>query len=116
MIIAAPMGDPNASITTPQPVHNLPMFAALGGARPATTMTFVSRQAAASGIAEKIGIHSMVGVVRGCRNIGKQSMIHNDCLPQIEVDPQTYEVRADGELLVCQPAEALPLAQRYFLF
>jgi urease subunit alpha len=116
MIIAAPMGDPNASIPTPQPVHYRPMFAALGGARPATTMTFVSQRASTDGITEEVGIRSMVGIVRNCRDIGKQSMIHNDYLPQIEVDPQTYEVRADGELLVCEPAEVLPLAQRYFLF
>ena len=116
MIIAAPMGDPNASIPTPQPVHYRTMFGALGGARTATTMTFVSQQAARDGVAERLGLRSRVGVVRDCRNIGKQSMIHNDYLPRMEVDPQTYEVRADGELLVCEPAEVLPLAQRYFLF
>jgi urease subunit alpha len=116
MIIAAPMGDPNASIPTPQPVHYRPMFGALGGARTATTMTFVSQQAALDGVAERLGVRSQIGVVRDCRNIGKQSMIHNDYLPRMEVDPQTYEVRADGELLVCEPAEVLPLAQRYFLF
>jgi urease subunit alpha len=116
MIIAAPMGDPNASIPTPQPVHYRPMFGALGGARTATTMTFVSQQAALDGVAERLGLRGRVGVVRDCRNIGKQSMIHNDYLPHMEVDPQTYEVRADGELLVCEPAEILPLAQRYFLF
>jgi len=116
MIIAAPMGDPNASIPTPQPVHYRPMFGALGGARTATTMTFVSQQAALDGVAERLGLGSRVGVVRDCRSIGKQSMIHNDYLPRMEVDPQTYEVRADGELLVCEPAEVLPLAQRYFLF
>jgi urease subunit alpha len=116
MIIAAPMGDPNASIPTPQPVHYRPMFGALGGARTATTMTFVSQQAAQEGVAERLGVRSQIGAVRDCRNIGKQSMIHNDYLPHMEVDPQTYEVRADGELLVCEPAEVLPLAQRYFLF
>ncbi len=116
MIIAAPMGDPNASIPTPQPVHYRPMFGALGGARSATTMTFLSQQAIDEGIPDKLGLKSMTGKVRGCRSIDKRSMVLNDYMPDISVDSQTYEVRADGELLVCEPAVVLPMAQRYFLF
>ena len=116
MIAAAPMGDPNASIPTPQPVHYRPMFAALGGAREATSMTFVSRAAYQAALADMLGLRSLIGVAKGCREATKASMIHNDYTPRIQVDPQTYEVRADGELLVCEPAEVLPLAQRYFLF
>ncbi len=116
MIAAAPMGDPNASIPTPQPVHYRPMFGALGGARHATSMTFVSAAARALGLPEKLGLRRLVGTVKGCRSIGKANMIHNDWRPRMEVDPQTYEVRADGELLVCEAAVELPLAQRYFLF
>jgi len=116
MIVAAPMGDPNASIPTPQPVHYRPMFGALGGARSATCVSFVSQIGLQQNIAESLGLKKRLVGVRGCRTIRKQDMIHNDLLPQIEVDPQTYEVRADGELLVCEPAQELPLAQRYFLF
>ncbi len=116
MIAAAPMGDPNASIPTPQPVHYRPMFGALGGAREATSMTFVSRAAFQGGLAGMLGLRSLIGVAKGCRKVTKASMVHNDYTPRMEVDPQTYEVRADGELLVCEPAEVLPLAQRYFLF
>ena len=116
MIAAAPMGDPNASIPTPQPVHYRPMFGALGGAREATSMTFVSQAAFRAGLAGMLGLRSLIGVAKGCRKVTKASMIHNDYTPRMEVDPQTYEVRADGELLVCEPAEVLPLAQRYFLF
>ena len=116
MIAMAPMGDPNASIPTPQPVHYRPMFGALGGARAATRMTFVSRAALERGVPEKLGLRSLIGEVRGCRGLRKSDMRLNDALPVIEVDPQTYEVRADGELLVCEPAEVLPMAQRYFLF
>ncbi len=116
MIAAAPMGDPNASIPTPQPVHYRPMFGALGGACDATSMTFISQSAFDAGLAGELGLQSMIGVVKGCRSVTKQSMIHNDYMPQIQVDSQTYEVRADGELLTCEPAEVLPMAQRYFLF
>jgi len=116
MIAAVPMGDPNASIPTPQPVHYRTMFGALGGARHATRMTFVSQAAADDGIKDKLGLKSMIGVVRNCRNISKSDMILNDYQPNIEIDSQTYQVFADGELLSCEPAEELPLAQRYFLF
>ena len=116
MIVAAPMGDPNASIPTPQPVHYRPMFGALGGARLATRLTFVSRAAAAAGVPERLGLRSQIGVVSRCRDLRKADMRLNDWQPHIEVDPQTYQVRADGELLVCEPASELPLTQRYFLF
>ena len=116
MIVAAPMGDPNASIPTPQPVHYRLMFAALGGACHATRMTFVSQAAKDDGIAEKLDLKSMIGVVKNCRNIKKSDMILNDYQPKIEVDSQTYEVFADGQLLTCDPAVELPLAQRYYLF
>lgn len=115
-IVAAPMGDPNASIPTPQPVHYRPMFAAFGGARAATCVTFVSQLALRAGIAEQLGLKKSVTAVSKTRHIGKSHMKLNDYQPNIEVDPQTYEVRADGELLTCEPASELPLAQRYFLF
>ena len=116
MIVAAPMGDPNASIPTPQPVHYRRMFGALGGARHATSVTFVSSVALAGGVAERLGLAKRVVAVRGTRTVRKRDLVHNGALPAIEVDPQTYEVRADGELLTCEPAATLPLAQRYFLF
>ena len=116
MIAAVPMGDPNASIPTPQPVHYRLMFGALGRARDATCMTFLSQAARAAGVAEQLGLRKRIGVVRNCRSIGKADMVHNDALPMIEVDPQTYQVRADGQLLTCEPATVLPMAQRYFLF
>ena len=116
MIVAAPMGDPNASIPTPQPVHDRRMFGALGGARHATSVTFVSSVALAGGVAERLGLAKRVVAVRGTRTVRKRDLVHNGALPAIEVDPQTYEVRADGELLTCEPAATLPLAQRYFLF
>jgi len=116
MIAAAPMGDPNASIPSPQPVHYRPMFGSFGRAVTATTMTFLSKAAAEAGVAERLGLRSLIGVCRNCRSIGKKDMVLNDYLPTIEVDAQTYEVRADGELLVCEPASVLPMAQRYFLF
>ncbi len=115
-IAAAPMGDPNASIPTPQPVHYRPMFATLGAARSNTRMTFLSDAAAQAGVAGRLGLRSLVGVVSQCRQIGKADMVHNNYQPDIDVDPQTYEVRADGQLLVCEPAEVLPMAQKYFLF
>ncbi len=116
MIVAAPMGDPNASIPTPQPVHYRPMFGALGGARHATSMTFMSQSAIAEGVHEQLGLKSMIGAVKNCRNVRKKDMVLNNYQPVIEVDSQTYQVRADGELLTCEPAEVLPMAQRYFLF
>ncbi|NMJ42360.1 urease subunit alpha [Roseomonas sp. JC162] len=111
------MGDPNASIPTPQPVHYRPMFGAFAGAKRATSVTFVSQAAIEEGIAERFGLSRPLAAVRNCRGgIGKRSMLHNDALPRIEVDAETYEVRADGVLLVCEPAKVLPMAQRYFLF
>jgi urease subunit alpha len=112
----AQMGDANASIPTPQPVRMRPMFGALGRAAAATSLAFVSRAAAADGIAARYGLAREVVAVRGCRGLGKRDMKLNDALPRIEVDPETYEVRADGALLTCEPARTLPLAQRYFLF
>jgi len=116
MIVAAPMGDPNASIPTPQPVHYRKMFGALGAARLNTRMTFLSRASIDNGIVEQLALKSLIGSVKDCRSVTKSSMIHNDYQPNIEVDSQTYEVKADGVLLTCEPAEELALAQRYFLF
>ena len=113
MIAAAAMGDPNASIPTPQPVHYRPMFGSFGGAL-ATSLTFVS-QASLEHVS-RLGLKKPLEAVKGCRNIGKRDMVHNAALPKIEVDPETYAVRADGELLACEPASVLPMAQRYFLF
>jgi len=115
-IVAAPMGDPNASIPTPQPVHYRQMFGALGGARAATSYTFMSKVAMEADIKSQIGLTKMVAPVKNTRTIRKKDMVLNDYQPTIEVDSQTYEVRADGVLLTCEPAEILPLAQRYFLF
>ena len=116
MISAAPMGDPNASIPTPQPVHYRRMFGALGRARSATHVSFVSKAALEGGVADALGLQNRVLAVSNTRSIGKQDMVLNSYQPKIEVDAQTYEVRADGELLTCEPATSLPLAQRYFLF
>jgi urease subunit alpha len=116
MIAAAPMGDPNASIPTPQPVHYRLMFGALGNALYATRMTFISQAGQEAGIAQALGLKSMIGVVGNCRQVSKADMVLNDYQPRIEVDPQTYLVKADGELLTCEPAEILPMAQKYFLF
>lgn len=116
MIVAAPMGDPNASIPTPQPVHYRPMFGALGLARAATSVSFVSQAGFDRGMGERLGLRKRLVPVKNTRTIGKADLKLNDYRPRIEVDPQTYEVRADGELLVCEPATVLPLAQRYFLF
>ena len=116
MIAAAPMGDPNASIPTPQPVHYRPMFGAFGGAVAATSVSFVSRAALDAGVGEKLKLAKRLAAVRGTRTLAKSDMVHNDLAPHVEVDPETYEVRADGELLTCEPAAVLPLAQRYFLF
>lgn len=116
MIASAPMGDPNASIPTPQPVHYRPMFGSLGGARHATRMTFLSKSAYSAGVHEQLNLNSMIGQVKDCRELRKSDMRLNDYQPNIEVDSQTYEVRADGRLLTCEPAHELPMAQRYFLF
>lgn len=116
MIAMAPMGDPNASIPTPQPVHFRPMFGSLGAASQNTSMIFLPKVAAENGLAKNLGLGSLIGYVKGCRDITKKTMIHNDWMPKIEVDPQTYEVKADGVSLTCEPAETLPMAQRYYLF
>jgi len=116
MIAAAPMGDPNASIPTPQPVHYRPMFGAFGRAPMQTAVSFVSQAGREGGIAERLGLEKRLVAVAGTRTVGKRDLIHNAYQPRIEVDAQTYEVRADGELLTCDPAAVLPLAQRYFLF
>ncbi|WEM45134.1 urease subunit alpha (plasmid) [Photobacterium sp. DA100] len=116
MIAMAPMGDPNASIPTPQPVHYRSMFGSYGKAAINTSMLFVSSAAAEAGVAEQLQLGSQIGIARHCRTISKSDMKLNDWQPRIEVDSQTYQVRADGELLVCEPAEVLPMAQRYFLF
>jgi len=116
MLVAAPMGDPNASIPTPQPVHYRPMFGALGKARNATCMSFLSAAAIEAGVAQTYGLANRIGCVRDTRQVGKKDLLLNDYQPQIEVDPRTYEVRADGELLTCEPASVVPMAQRYFLF
>jgi len=110
------MGDPNASIPTPQPVLYRPMFGGFGGATAATSITFVSQAALAAGVAAKLGLKQRVAPVRNCRHLTKKDMIHNSATPEIHVDPETYEVRVDGKLITCEPARVLPLAQRYFLF
>nr|WP_298728302.1 urease subunit alpha [uncultured Steroidobacter sp.] len=116
MIVAAPMGDPNASIPTPQPVHYRPMFGALGRARTATSVSFVSKAALDNGMAERLKLDKRLVAVQGTRTVRKRDLVLNDYQPRIDVDSQTYEVRADGQLLTCEPAKVLPLAQRYFLF
>ena len=116
-IAAAPMGDPNASIPTPQPVHYRPMFASFGKSMARSALTFVSAASLASGLEKKLGVDkSLVAVLNTRGTISKSSMVHNGEMPRIEVNPETYEVRADGELLTCEPATVLPMAQRYFLF
>ena len=116
MIAWSQMGDANASIPTPQPVHGRPMFATFGGACGATALTFVSRAAHERGIAQQLGLTKRVLPVAGTRNVTKKDLKLNNATPRMEVDAETYEVRADGELLTCEPASVLPLAQRYFLF
>jgi urease subunit alpha len=117
MIAAAPMGDPNASIPTPQPMHYRPMFGAYGKAMTNSSVTFVSRAALDAGLQTRLGVDKQMVAVENTRGgIGKHSMVLNDATPHVEVDPETYEVRADGELLTCEPATVLPMAQRYFLF
>ena len=115
MIAAAAMGDPNASIPTPQPVHYRPMFGAFGGAL-STSVTFVSQAAMANPLVQGLGLRKPLMPVQGCRTVGKKDMVHNTWTPKIEVDPENYLVKADGELLMCEPAKVLPMAQRYFLF
>jgi urease subunit alpha len=116
-IACAPMGDPNASIPTPQPVHYRPMFGALGGALAASCITFVSGAALEAEIGRPLGLRRRLAAVADTRGgIGKADMVHNNAMPVIEVDAETYEVRADGVLLTCEPATVLPMAQRYFLF
>ncbi len=116
MIAAAPMGDPNASIPTPQPVHYRPMFGAFGKAVAATSVSFVSEAAIQAGVAHALGLDKLLVACKNTRSVTKADMILNNWQPQMEVDPETYEVRANGELLVCEPATVLPLAQRYSLF
>ena len=115
-IAMAAMGDPNASIPTPQPVHSRPMFGAFGGALGRGSLTFLSQAALAAGLHDTLGLRKQAAAVQGCRGIGKRDMVLNDHAPAMEVDAQTYEVRADGVLLTCEPAAVLPMAQRYFLF
>jgi len=115
MIAAAAMGDPNASIPTPQPVHYRPMFGAFGKALRSTSVTFVSKSFLKGKDVQKLQLRTLVPV-KNVRKVGKKDMVHNSWQPKVTVDPETYEVRADGELLVCEPAKVLPMAQRYFLF
>jgi urease subunit alpha len=115
-IAFAAMGDPNASIPTPQPVHYRPMFGAYGGAIARGSLTFVSQAGLAAGIQQRFGLAKTLSAVKNIRQVRKQHMVHNSYLPAMEIDPQTYAVRADGQLLGCEPARALPMAQRYFLF
>ena len=116
MIALAAMGDPNASIPTPQPVHYRPMFGAFGGAIARTSLTFVSQAGLSAGIGERYGLAKTLSAVKNIRTLSKRDMVHNHYAPRMEVDAQTYAVRADGQLLTCEPATSLPMAQRYFLF
>ena len=115
-IAMAAMGDPNASIPTPQPVHYRPMFGAFGGALARGSLTFVSQASLSAGIGSRFGLNKTLSAVKNIRNVGKRGMVHNDYAPRMEVDAQTYAVRADGHLLTCEPAHSLPMTQRYFLF
>ena len=115
-IALAAMGDPNASIPTPQPVHNRPMFGAFGGALHQGSITFTSQAALAQDLPRRLSLHKTISAVRGCRSVKKADMVHNHYAPVMQIDAQTYEVRADGVLLTCEPASVLPMAQRYFLF
>jgi urease subunit alpha len=116
MIAAAAMGDPNGSIPTPQPVHYRPMFGSFGGALHRTSLTFVSASALDGDIGDQLGLKKRLAAVKGCRTVKKADMVHNGYAPVMEIDAQTYSVRADGQLLTCEPASVLPMAQRYFLF
>ncbi len=115
-IAAAAMGDPNASISTPQPVHYRPMFGAFGGALQRGSLTFLSQAAITGGVHQALGLRKHIATVKACRTVKKQHMVHNHFAPTMQIDAQTYEVRADGELLTCEPASVLPMTQRYFLF
>jgi urease subunit alpha len=115
-IAAALMGDANASIPTPQPVHHRPMFGSFGRLVQATSLTFMSRSAIAGDIGDQLGLHKRLASVHDCRSVKKHDMVHNAYLPKMEIDAQTYQVRADGQLLTCDPATVLPMAQKYFLF
>ena len=115
-IAMAAMGDPNASIPTPQPVHYRPMFGAFGGALARGSLSFVSQSGLDAGIQQRYGLNKTVCAVKKIREVRKQHMVHNSYLPHMEIDAQTYAVRADGQLLTCEPAKSLPMAQRYFLF
>ena len=115
-IVVAQMGDPNASIPTPQPVYTRPMFGSFGQSLTQSSISFVSQAAEGNDIGAHLGLAKEVVAVRNTRTVGKKDLILNDATPDVEVNPETYEVRADGELLTCQPAEELPMAQRYFLF
>jgi urease subunit alpha len=110
------MGDANASIPTPQPVHYRPMFGSYGRVLQATSLTFVSQSALRADIGERLGLRKRLAAVQGCRTVRKADMVHNAYTPKMEIDAQTYAVRADGQLLTCDPATVLPMAQRYFLF
>jgi urease subunit alpha len=116
MIVVAQMGDPNASIPTPQPVYTRPMFGAYGSALKHCAVTFISEAAQSNGLRDQLGLSKQTIAVKNTRNIGKSDLIHNSATPEVEVNPETYEVRADGELLTCEPASVLPMAQRYFMF
>ena len=115
-IAAAAMGDPNASIPTPQPVHYRPMFGSFGGALSRSSITFMSQASIAAGLADQYGLKKRTVAVKGTRSVQKKDMRHNHYMPVMEIDAQTYQVRADGQLLTCEPATVLPMAQRYFLF
>jgi urease subunit alpha len=115
-IAAALMGDANATIPSPQPVHYRPMFGSYGRLAQATSLSFMSQAALDNELGERLGLHKRLAGVRGCRTVRKADMVHNSYTPVMEIDPQTYRVRADGQLLTCDPATVLPLAQRYFLF
>jgi urease subunit alpha len=115
-IAMAAMGDPNASIPTPQPVHYRPMFGAFGGAVAKGSITFLSQAGLKAGVKERFGLAKNVAAAKNIRHVRKHHLVHNDYLPKMEIDPQTYAVRADGQLLTCEAAKVLPMAQRYFLF
>jgi len=116
MIAASLMGDPNASIPTPQPVHYRYMFGGFGGGIKTSCFTFASQASIDDGIANRLGLDKNIIPIKNTRNLRKKDMIHNSALPKMEVDPETYEVRADGELLTCEPVKTLPMTQKYFLF
>ncbi len=115
-IVAAPMGDPNASIPTPQPVHYRPMFGAYGRSVTASAVTFISKAAAESGLSDRLDVAKALVPVSGTRTVNKAAMIHNNFAPKVDVDPETYEVRVNGDIITCAPATVLPMAQRYFLY